>query len=98
MSARSLNAAWPRTAPQGRNRTAQGLNPGYSVPKRCALKGHRSWFTPSSLRMPVRARTRSGATFRALPMVTRYPELKPWAVLRPCGVDGDEKGGTAPHP
>jgi hypothetical protein len=91
VSTRSLNLAWQITAPKGHNRIAQGFNPGCRVLQRCALKGHQSWYTSSSSRIPYPARTRSGATFRVLPIVPRYPGLKPWAVLlRPFGADDDE--------
>ena len=99
MSTRSFNAAWQSTAPKGHNRTAQGFNPGYRVLERCALKGHQSRCTLSSLRVPYLARTRSSATFRAQLMATRYPGLKPWAVLLcPFGADDDSLSDEAFSP
>ena len=91
MSTRRLNLACQCAAPKGQNRTAQGFNPGYGVLERRALKGHQTWCTRLCSRMPVSARTRSGATFRAHHIVTGYPGLKPWAILfRPFGADDDE--------
>ena len=93
---RSFNLAWQIAAPKGHNRTAQGFNPGYNVLRRCGLKGHQSWCRSSSSRMLDAAGAQSYATFRAHPMATRYPGLKPWAVLlRPFGAIEyeDDKGG-----
>jgi hypothetical protein len=112
MRTRSFNAAWQIAVPKGHNRIAQGFNPGYRTLERCALKGQQSWCTSSRLRFLDLARTRSGATFRAHLMATRYPGLKPWAVLlRPFGADDeyglprrglrrreDDRPGRTPHP
>jgi hypothetical protein len=53
----------------------------YRALQRCALKAQWGWCTSSSFRMVDPVRVLSGATFRAHPMATRYPGVKPWAVL-----------------
>jgi len=79
------------SAPKGRNRIAQGFNPGYDVLPRRALKGHQTWWGAANSSIQDRARTHSIATFRAHSVGTRYPGLKPWAILfRPFRADDED--------
>ena len=78
------------TAPKGLENLAQGFNPGYGTLTQRALKGHKNGCVASSSAIQNAVRTRSGATFRAHPMATPYPGLKPWAILLgPFGADED---------
>jgi hypothetical protein len=100
MSARSLNAAWRSTSPKGRNRLAQGFNPGYWVAIGCTLK-----VAPDRVRVGTGTLELEGVNqlwcpFWAHRSRALYPGLKPWAILsRPLGAkDEDDRSGSTPHP
>ena len=78
------------TAPKGLENLALGFSPGHGTLTQRALKGHKNGCVASSSAIQNAVRTRSGATFRAHPMATPYPGLKPWAILLgPFGADED---------
>src|ERR1700732_4988143 len=68
-------------APKGQKDSAQGFNPGLRVRTMRPESGARAAkLLPRMVERIVRFRTpKSGATFRAHAVKTRYPGLKPWA-------------------
>lgn len=97
----SFNAAWQSTAPKGRNRLAQGFNPGYSVAIGCALKVAPDRVRTGSSILKLDRVNQLWCPFRAHRTRTPYPGLKPWAVLL-CSFgaedDEDDRRGGEPHP
>jgi len=91
MRTRTLKAAWQITAPQGHNRIAQGFNPGYRFAIGCALE-----VAPDRIGAGNNIREsddvhRLWCPFRPHGCMTRYPGLKPWAILlRPFGAGEDD--------
>jgi hypothetical protein len=67
-------------APKGQKNLAQGFNPGLRVRTMRPESGARAVKSlPRMVERIVRSRTpKSGATFRAHSVKTRYPGLKPW--------------------
>jgi hypothetical protein len=96
------------SAPKGRNRIAQGFNPGYRVAIGCDLKASPARYAGADwARAGYSIRELDDVhqlwcPFRACRCRTPYPGLKPWAVLlRPFGAYDeyeDDKSGGTPHP
>ena len=72
-----------RLAPKGHKNIAQGFNPGLVAPTRFALEGQQIRCDRLRSEPTIRRtdRTDSDATFRAHPIRTANPGLKPWAMI-----------------